>query len=150
MNDLLNVLKEELQILNEAARVLNYSYQKCSKINTQIKLTDEDLESFDSLTARFARLSDIIMQKIFRMIEKADLEIQGSVRDSIYNAEKKGLISDADTFIDIRELRNLIAHEYIPEAFKEIFIKVLEYTPDLLLCLDNIKKYCNTKYGILY
>ncbi|HPO55894.1 MAG TPA: nucleotidyltransferase substrate binding protein [Ignavibacteriaceae bacterium] len=88
------------------------------------------------------------MKKIFRMIEKADLELPGSVRDSIYAAEKKGLIEDADTFIEIRELRNLIAHEYLPEAFKEIFMKVLEFSPDLLSSMDKIKTYCYKKYGI--
>ncbi|MEW6654834.1 MAG: hypothetical protein AB1394_15380 [Bacteroidota bacterium] len=148
MSNILKVLEEELRNVNEAARVLNYSYQKCSLINLNGKITDEELESFDSLTVRFARLSDIIIQKIFRIIEKADLETPGSVRDSVYSAEKKGLIGDADTFIEIRELRNLISHEYLPEAFKDIFLKVLEFTPDLLLCLENIKKYCIAKYGI--
>ena len=84
MNDILNVLKEELQIVNEAARVLDYSFSKCSKINITAEMTDEELESFDSLTARFARLSDIVIKKIFRMIEKAPAAAKNApIEDSL-------------------------------------------------------------------
>ncbi|HPO55895.1 MAG TPA: hypothetical protein PKY46_07815 [Ignavibacteriaceae bacterium] len=43
MNDIFNVLKEELQIVNEAARVMDYSFSKCSKINITAEMTDEEL-----------------------------------------------------------------------------------------------------------
>ncbi len=149
MTSIINLLSEELNILKEAASLLDYSYRKCSKIGIMKEYTEEELESFDSLTSRFSRLSDLLIQKIFKIIEKADLEIEGGIRDRINKAEKKGLITDADTFVEIRELRNTIAHEYIPEAYKEIFTKVLEYTPDLLHSIEKIKNYCKDKYGIL-
>ena len=73
MTSIINLLAEELGILKEAANVLDYSYKKCSKIEIKKTYTEEELESFDSLTSRFARLSDLLIQKIFKMIEKADL-----------------------------------------------------------------------------
>ncbi len=149
MTSIINLLAEELGILKEAANVLDYSYKKCNKIEIKKAYTEEELESFDSLTSRFARLSDLLIQKIFKMIEKADLEIEGGIRDSINKAEKKGLITDADTFIEIRELRNTIAHEYIPETYKEIFVKVMEYAPVLLNSVEKVKIFCKEKYGIL-
>ena len=44
------------------------------------------------MTSRFARLSDIIIQKIFRLIESLELEEPGTVRDRINQAEKWGII----------------------------------------------------------
>ncbi len=148
MNGIIKVLAEELKLLEEASKTLNYSYLKCSKIGIKKEYSDVELESLDSLTSRFARLSDILIQKIFRMIEKIDLDEEGAVRDRINNAEKKGLISNADTFIEIRELRNIIAHEYIPEAIKKIFVSVLEFSPVLINSFELVKNYCREKYKI--
>ena len=149
MTNIISILSEELKTLDEAGRVLSYSFDKCNKIGIKDKYSDEELESFDSLTSRFARLSDLLIQKIFKMIEKTDLDIEGTVRDRINKVEKKGLINSAETFIEIRDLRNTIAHEYIPESYKEIFKKVKEFTPALLGSIKLVKDYCREKYGIL-
>lgn len=144
--DLLLLLKEELKILDDAARVLVYSYENCKKIGIKDNYTYEELDKFESLTSRFARLSDILVQKIFRLIDELDLEAQGTIRDRINRAEKKGLIDSADTFIEIRMVRNDIAHEYLPEAIKDIFKKVFRLTPYLFDSVEKVKSYCK-KFG---
>ena len=60
------------------------------------------------LSARFARVSDILVQKIFRLIDILDLEDSGTVLDRINRAEKKDLVGSAREFIEIRELRNRV------------------------------------------
>lgn len=66
--------------------VLNllFSYQRCEALETKENYTDEELEHFESLTGRFARLSDLLIQKIFRLIDQIDLEDQGTVKDRNY------------------------------------------------------------------
>jgi len=136
------LLEKELDILSDATEVLLYSFSKCSKIGIKASYEPEQLESFESLTGRFARLSDILIQKIFRLIDELDLETQGTVRDRINRAEKKELIVSADVFVEIRMVRNDIAHEYLPEAIQEIFGKVLHLTPALLDGVERARKYC--------
>ena len=46
----------------------------------RIYLLKSELEHFESLTGRFARLSDLLIQKIFRLIDQLDLEDLGTVR----------------------------------------------------------------------
>ena len=104
-------------------------------------LSYEELEIFEALTSRFAKLSDIIIQKIFRLLDILDLEDEGSIRDRLNRAEKKGIIHSADAFVDIRILRNEIAHEYKSETIYEIFEKVLEKTPMLLESINMIESY---------
>jgi len=74
-------------------------------------------------------------------LDKIDLEDTGTVRDRIYRAEKKALIDNADIFIDIRELRNSISHQYDQNAMQAIFIAVMDYSPVLFATIKNIHHY---------
>lgn len=136
------LLARELQLLMDARDVLVYSFNKCSAIGIRDVYEPEQLESFESFTGRFARLSDILIQKVFRLVDELDLDSQGTVRDRINRAEKKELIASADVFIEIRVVRNDIAHEYLPEAIREIFGKVLSLTPHLLDGVERTVMYC--------
>ena len=102
----------------------------------------ETLDKFEALTARFARFNDVLLQKIFRLIDDIDFDHSGTVRDRINRAEKKGLIKNAQEFMEIRELRNSIAHEYQAEALNIIFPQVVSFTPVLLEIANNVRQYC--------
>ena len=99
------------------------------------------MESFEALTSRFVRLSDIIVQKVLRTLDILDLDDEGTVRDRINRAEKKGIVESADSLVDVRVLRNEIAHEYKSEVIYSIFSQVLEHVPFLLESVENIKNY---------
>ena len=141
MNNIKEVLNQELAQLENARDVLQYSYEKCYRIGIKIGFTYEELESFEALTSRFARLSDIIIQKILRFFDVLDLEEAGTVRDRINRAEKKGVVESADDFIKIRILRNEIAHEYKPETIYDIFEQVMDLAPVLLKSVDSLLLY---------
>ncbi len=51
--------------------------------------------------------------------------------DRIERAEKRGWIAASD-LVRIRELRNLIAHEYIEDKLRELYLAVLELAPLLI------------------
>jgi hypothetical protein len=89
------------------------------------------------LTSRFSRLADLLTQRIFRLID--DLELVGSstLLDRIYRAEKRGWL-DAAQMIEIRELRNLIAHEYANDKMPEIFSAVAALSSPLLAIVPKV------------
>ena len=142
------MLEQQLLAMAQIEALLKWSLDRCQPIPMTAgqKLAQEDLEKFESLTARFARFNDILLLKIFRLIDAIDLDDAGTVRDRINRAEKKGLIEDAQRFIEIRELRNSIAHEYQPEALNVIFTETLQATPALLDVAERVRKYC-LRYG---
>ena len=146
--DLQNILNQELNLLRESSNTLEYSYKACNKIGLKEKYSEEELESYEALCSRFARLSDIMIQKILKTIELNDLESPGTVRDRISSSYKKGVITDANKLIEVRILRNEIAHEYLPEAFKDIFNKVIEYCSFLFENVQSINNYCKSKYKL--
>ncbi|MCK9282619.1 MAG: nucleotidyltransferase substrate binding protein [Melioribacteraceae bacterium] len=137
------VLLELLGKTEKATTRLKTSFDKCSRFDFIDKITDDELETLESLTARFARLSDIIIKKIFRIIEKIDLDSPSTIRDSILLAEKKELIESAELFFRIRELRNMTAHDYEEneEALIPHFKEIIYLTPYLFDSFDRIKTY---------
>lgn len=137
-----SLLKAELMKAEKAENRLRASYQKSTQLmgNNQ-NYSDDELEVIEGLTARFARLSDILINKIFRLIEKIDLDDSKTIRDSIILAEKKGLISSAEKFFRIRELRNFTAHEYEEEDLFAVISEILDLMPILFDSLERVKKY---------
>ncbi|MCK9268514.1 MAG: hypothetical protein M0P14_07375 [Alkaliphilus sp.] len=135
------LLAEELKLLEYSNDMLIYSYNTCRNIGIKEEYTFGELDKFEALTSRFARTGDMLIQKIFRLIDILELERPGSVIDRINRAEKRGLISSAEIFKEIRYLRNDISHEYVPTAIEQIFEKVLEFTPYLIDSVNRVKKY---------
>lgn len=142
---ILDLLSKELKLLDDSTGILKYSYGNCQKIGIREDYMIEDLDQFEAFTSRFARMSDMLIQKVFRLLDKIELDDEGTIRDRINRAEKKWLIESADMFIQIRIVRNDIAHEYHTEALKDIYKKVLELTPYLLDCTEKIRAYCKKR-----
>jgi len=142
MTDFINLLASEIDLLKNAMIICKYSFDKSKEIGIKQDYSQEELVEFEALTGRFSRLSDILIQKIFRLIDEIELESEGTIRDRINRAEKKGFIKNAETLIEIRTLRNEIAHEYIPEAIKEIYVEVLNFCPFLLEYSEMTLNYC--------
>lgn len=134
-------LRSELQQLNNARKTLLYSYEKCKNIDPDSVLSSEELESYEALTSRFARVSDILTQKVLKTVFLLLQEPGGSFIDKTNMAEKYGIIPDARELRHIRELRNEIAHEYRVEHIEDIFKDVLEYTPVLIAAIREVTEY---------
>lgn len=151
------MVKEELVYLGEilgrlqkAAETLKYSYDKCQAIGVKATYDAEEQDRFESLTAKFARLSDLIIKQAIKLIDILDLdEPPETIRDAINRAEKKGLIETAASFVEIRKLRNRIAHEYAEsdEDISEIYWLTLQSTPLLLESVARITAYCQKYTG---
>ena len=88
----IELLKEELADLQLAAAHLGYSLERCHNLIGQEEISPEQLERLESLTSRFARLADLLIQRIFRLIDDVELEGSGTILDRVYRAENRHLI----------------------------------------------------------
>lgn len=57
--------------------------------------------------------------------------------DMMNKGEKMLILQSAHQMIEIRDLRNQITHEYIPEAIRDLVPEVIELTSQLI---ENINK----------
>ena len=134
-------LKESLVDLEKAARAIVYSESKCLVIGQKDAYDLEEQEVFEALTARFARASDILTQQVLKTVFALLQEHPGTKPDSANLAEKLGIIPEADILLNIRELRNQIAHEYVRSHLNTLFMDVLRYVPDLIAAIEGLKSY---------
>jgi hypothetical protein len=141
MAEYLQIIQELKSELLQSLDYLEYSYNKISRLNLSTKSTDpEDFETFEALVSRFARVTDIFLAKYLRALAYADdPAFRGSLRDWVNYAEKNGVINSTSFWMEIRELRNKIAHEYAANDLSDIFEKVIANTPDVLKIKASLK-----------
>ncbi|MEI6805023.1 MAG: hypothetical protein WCK49_00770 [Myxococcaceae bacterium] len=90
------------------------------------ELDKETLEIWESFSARFARAADIFTSKYLRLyLEIEEPGFRGSMRDLLNKSEKLGLLDNADNWAEIRELKNMTAHEYSAAAFDLYMARLL-------------------------
>lgn len=136
------LLSDGLRSLARARTVLMRSYEKCSAITTPIAPEDEEsLEAFEALTARFARASDILTQKVGKTIILITREDAPTFIDTANVLEKIGAIESAETLITVRDLRNAIAHEYTEEELQDLFDECVRRAPELVSMIDSTAAY---------
>ena len=139
--DLTPLLREQLQHMAQAAEYLAFSYDRGREVIHRTDWTPEQLERLESLASRFARLSDLLTQRIMRMVDELELTPDGTLLDRINRAEKRGWVDFTADLVRIRELRNLIAYEYAADKLHELYQAVIVLTPRLLMIVPKARKY---------
>lgn len=139
--DKLLLLQEDLRDLENAAAHLGFSINRTQDLLDQPDWQPEELERLESLASRFARLSDLLIQKVMRLIDDLELTASGTLLDRIHRAEKRGWVDDSMKLVRIRELRNLIAHEYAADKMAEIYAAVAALAPELLAMVPKVAAY---------
>ena len=69
-----------------------------------------------------------------------------TIIDSANILEKLEIIDNADDILNIRELRNQIAHEYVEADLNALFMDVLRYVPELEMVVNSLKRYINNQF----
>lgn len=135
-----DILLSHLAQAERALVWLKRSFKKCEQIDFSKELTIDQYDALENLTSRFARLTDLLTNKVFRSLDEYELEPQKSVIDVLRKAAKRRL-GDEKVLRELKELRNAIAHEYADTALLEIFKNVFAQTPSLIAVFDSTKKY---------
>lgn len=133
----IELLNQNWELLLRSLETLKLSVEKAESIGNKAEYSFEEMETFDSLTSKFSRTSDIFTQKILRSVWILLHEEITPFIDILNRAEKIGIIFSSDKLLEIRDLRNQITHEYIPETIQKLIPDVIELSSELE---DNIQK----------
>lgn len=147
-NQYIGLLQIEFHQLSASMDTLKRSVEKCKLIGIKDSYSFEEQESFDSLTSKFNRSSDLFTQKVLRTSWMLLHEAFLPFIDFVNAAEKIRLIDNADDIIIIRDLRNQIAHEYIPEIIVDLIPEIFEMTLKLENNINICKKFLEKRYWI--
>jgi uncharacterized protein YutE (UPF0331/DUF86 family) len=138
----LEVLKENLQKLNLSSEWVRKSYEQAVKINIKDDYTIEEFEKLEVLASRYARTTDMLINKALRSIDTLELEDIGNVIDIMNRAEKRGIVESAEILHILKDLRNNIVHEYQIEKVAKFFGEIVKYSPVLLEIIKKVNEYC--------
>ena len=91
-------------------------------------------ERLDAFVGRFGRLQDNLGDKLLPQLLDAMAEPVGAVIENLDRAEKLGWLQSADTWLEIRKLRNQMVHEYIedPVVLSNALVAGHAYVPVLV------------------
>lgn len=103
----------------------------------------EESERLDAFVARFGRLQDTIGNRLIPALLRQLLEIPASALDNLNRMEALGLLSSVDHWIEARNLRNRMIHEYMRDAeeFAQVLSRARELVPLLINTYNAIRSY---------
>ena len=127
-----SVLRANREVLDQALPSFRRSLQKCRSLDLAGPRSFEVEESLDALTSKFARVSDIFTQKVLKSLVLLTREDAPTFVDRMNLCEKLGVISSSADLIEVRDMRNQIAREYLSENLTEVYGDCLGLSEKLL------------------
>lgn len=107
-----------------------FTEEKAAKLGENEALA----EKVEAYTSRFCRLQDTTGDKLLPLWLRALGERTGAVADNLDRAEKLGLLDSADKWLEIRQIRNQMIHEYIesPQVLADALNTAHDYQETLM------------------
>ena len=115
VGQLIRVTAKEARYLERTADRLRARNIDLSWVES-LENSDEHSEMLDAFVSRYGRLQDTLGDKLLPAMLRAGLEKAGSQLDNLLRAEKLGWIESTQVWIELRELRNRLVHEYMESA----------------------------------
>ncbi len=92
----------------------------------------------------YVRLQDAIGSRLFpaRLEAGGELLIESSYIDRLNPLERLGVIQSAESWMELRAIRNQITHDYPePEVRRQILAQALETISELQQTVASVRKY---------
>ena len=124
-----SILEQNLRELAEARVHLDYSFDQVEHLRADQSPTESQLDSMEAFTSRFSRSVDLVTNKVLRSLDRVEMQHSGTLLDVVNRAEKRGFVESADQLREMKDVRNIIAHDYAgkgcPRSMRFAFSKNL-------------------------
>jgi len=145
-----NIVEKELRHLSTTDERLfskPLTLEKILQLENEVELS-EKVETFAS---RFARLQDTVGAKLLPQLMELLQEKRGVMIDNLDWAEKQGWIENSDHWMEIRELRNKMVHEYIEseQEMLDALNKAHHYIPTLKSTVEQMLNEIKIRVGLV-
>ena len=152
IQDRLFLITQLIKVTEKEVRYLTLTANRLNELNINLSwvesLDNNDLHSemLDAFVSRYGRLQDTLGDKLLPAMLRGSLEKTGSQLDNLLRAEKLGWIESTQIWIEIRELRNRLVHEYIesPSNLLSALQQALTCVTILIETQDRMANYVKT------
>lgn len=142
------LLSDYIRVADIHAERLKIALAQCApliplSVDRLATLSPGQIAFFDMMTMRFGNLQDVIGAKIFSLILKMLAEDTNSLSfiDKLNTLERLGYLEDTNWWMDLREVRNQVTHDY-PDNYEAIVLHLSMLSTkanELLLFWDALK-----------
>ena len=84
---------------------------------------------------------DLLVNKVLRGLDRVKLLPEGTLLDVVNRAEKRGFVLRAGDLREMKDVRNIIAHDYAGAKAAEILIYCREHKPVLDAICHRVSAY---------
>jgi len=139
MNNQKSLCKIEQKKAVNVISLVESSLSGISSFDLKQSRTPKELEPYDALSDRFIRAVEICL-KFFRSYERYLYgENSETVRDLLNRMEKSDMIESTYLWMEMRDIRNRIVHDYLPEQIKKIYDLIMgKFSKELKQVKSNI------------
>ena len=122
MSDEQRLLLEQLRKkVTSAIDLVEASVARTGEYDSTQNMSPEELEPFDALSDRFVRAVETAI-RYFRARERFEESVSpDTLRDLLPHMQKLRLVNSVETWMDMRDVRNRIAHDYTPEQAARLY-----------------------------
>lgn len=135
------LLQSARQELLDARQHLNFSIKSVSSILAEGEWTELELEKVEAFTSRFARVVDLLINRVLRAIDRFELNEPGTLLDTANRAVARNLISGVDWLRELKDVRNRIAHDYAGLQLPDLFVYCQRVIPELERSCEKVDAY---------
>ena len=137
----IEVTKRELAKMFDTVALVQASLDKLTSYDATRNYSSDESEPYDALSDRFIRAVEISL-KFFRSYERLQFaEESDTLRDRLNRMEKLELISSVEQWFNMRDVRNRIVHDYLPNEIKQMYDDIMgPFAVELKLCTDKARQ----------
>ncbi len=119
------ITKASLNKAIDAINLVEASLNEIKPFDENKIYSPKEREPYDALSDRFIRAIEISL-KYFRSYEKLMYgENSETLRDLLNRMEKLEIISSTILWLQMRDVRNRIVHDYLPEEIKDMYDEIM-------------------------
>ncbi len=144
-----------LEIAAKEGKHLSYSWNRLSNqaidVDWVIGLEQNPgcAEQLEAFVSRFGRMQDTIADKLLPRWLLALAELPGSQIETLNRAERLGVLGSTERWLEARNLRNRLVHEYMtdPAKFAQDLVLAKEYSLMLIETFNRLRQDAMTRMG---
>lgn len=146
---------QTLEIVAREGKHLSYSWNSLFSQTIEaewVRNLEQDpgcAERLEAFVSRFGRMQDTMADKLLPRWLLALAEVPGSQIETLNRAERLGVLASTEQWLEARNLRNRLVHEYItdPARFAEDLLLAREYSLMLLDSFNRLRLDAMTRMG---
>jgi len=159
MNSALNLpvvrFLDTLEIVAKEGKHLSYSWNRlfAQAIDVEwvksLEVHPDRAEQLEAFVSRFGRMQDTTADKLLPRWLLALAERPGSQIETLNRAERLGVLTSTEKWLEACNLRNRLVHEYItdPAKFAEDLALAKEYSVMLVETFNHLRQDALTRMG---